>query len=478
MERVMAAGDSAGALQAANEFLAMSPGSFLARLGRCRANIRLRNYVEAESDIELALQISPKDDHANVVRANMDHRLGKIDAAIARLYPIAKGHGPYAIEAAMNLAELYHLAGRRKELTTFIGEGGSWSSDPRALLARARARALIELDPAIEDMIKILRAPHPSLLRRVAGFEAVGHLDKQGRYREAYDLAREVHKATDGPCEPEEWLGHLRLQLSLLQNKGRAWITPRVEPVKGVAMVVSMPRSGTTLLEQMLDRHPQIGGIGEFDGLDTICRTMHSVQGWPRLPAVIAPTVLAEAQRRYLDGAKQIRKAGASWTFDKTLLSWRALPELAAVLPGTVCINIDRDPRDMATSQFLSSFNPLSYSWTQSFDLIRQIVEMERIVVPLALDTLGLSYESFIYEDLIEDPGLFAGRCLTRMGLEMDDRVLTPEQNTRGAFTLSHAQVRKPINRGSIGRWKNYEWAFDSKWEMVVEAHHARRTIS
>jgi hypothetical protein len=64
------------------------------------------------------------------------------------------------------------------------------------------------------------------------------------------------------------------------------------------------------------------------------------------------------------------------------------------------------------------------------------------------------------------------------MGLEMDERVLTPEQNKRGAFTLSHAQVRQPINRSSIGRWKNYEWAFDSSWDKLVEQHHARRTIT
>ena len=61
------------------------------------------------------------------------------------------------------------------------------------------------------------------------------------------------------------------------------------------------------------------------------------------------------------------------------------------------------------------------------------------------------------------------------MGLPMDERVLSPEENKKGAFTLSHAQVRQKINKGSIGRWKNYEWAFDSRWDDIVAAHEARR---
>jgi hypothetical protein len=176
-----------------------------------------------------------------------------------------------------------------------------------------------------------------------------------------------------------------------------------------------------------------------------------------------------------LDGARQIRKDGATWTFDKSLRTWRGLPEVASVFPGAVCINVDRDPRDMATSIFLSYFNPTSYEWTQSFSAIRQMAEWQRKIVPVAFDVLGLSNERIVYEDLVEDTALYAGRCLARMGLEMDDRVLHPEENKKGAFTLSFAQVRQPINRKSIGRWKNYEWAFDAAWEKLSSEHHARR---
>jgi len=474
IERHLDAGDNEGALKACNDFLAQSPSSFVARFGRARANLRLANYVDAETDIELALALSPKDEHARVVRANMDLRLGKIDKVIEGLTPIARGRGPHAVEAAINLMQTLQNAGRIEQLKEEVKVGGAWTKDLRALLIFAHVKVAEDREAGIAELVKISRDNHPMVLRRHAGFEAVGLLDKSGRYREAFDLATTIHRISTAPVNMDEWNIPLQHQLSLLQ-KGAGFFKPRCEPVHGAAFIVGMPRSGTTLLEQMLDRHPAIGGIGEFDGLDMVCRSLFAQGVWPRMPAAVPDPVFAQLQKRYLDGARQIRKEGATWTFDKSLRTWRGLPEVASVFPGAVCINVDRDPRDMATSIFLSYFNPTSYEWTQSFSAIRQMAEWQRKIVPVAFEVLGLSNERIVYEDLVEDPALYAGRCLERMGLPMDERVLSPEQNTKGAFTLSHAQVRQPINRKSIGRWKNYEWAFDSSWDAVVAAHEARR---
>jgi hypothetical protein len=146
-------------------------------------------------------------------------------------------------------------------------------------------------------MKAVLRSSLPLPLRRISGFEAVGLLDRAGSYREAFDLAVEVHASTGGPCEIEDWTVALQEQCAMLRSKGRDWIKPRVDRVDGVAMVVAMPRSGTTLLEKMLDSHPQIGGIGEFDGLDAISRQLRRAPGWPRVPQAVPREILVEAQQ-------------------------------------------------------------------------------------------------------------------------------------------------------------------------------------
>jgi len=474
IDRLLQAGDNVGALAAANEFLKQSPNSFLARLGRARANMRTANYVDAETDIQLALKLSPNDENARLVRANMDLRLGKTDAAIENFRFVKGLRGTQSLEAAISELLTLHNAGRNEEFLRIAREGGAWTKDPRAEFILARAVVIEDKERGIEELKKVFRTKHHWALRRFAGFEAVGILDKLGRYREAFDLASEVHRETTGPLDMETWIDPLELQLKLL-NRTPAWYKPRAKPVEGVAFIAAMPRSGTTLLEQMLDRHPQIGGIGEFDGLDHVCRTLFDGGQWPRMAPAVPDRVFDDLQRRYLEGAQQIKKEGATWTFDKTLRGWRALPEIAAVFPGAVCINVERDPRDMATSIFLSYFNPTSYEWTRDFHAICTMAEWQRRIVPRAFEVLGLASERIVYEDLVEDPAMYAGQCLAKMNLPMDERVLSPEENKKGAWTLSHAQVRQPINKKSIARWKNYEWAFDSRWDEVVAAHEARR---
>ena len=403
INRLLQAGDNVGALQAANEFLKTSPSSFLARLGRARANMRTGNYVEAESDIALALKSSPNDEDARLVRANLDLRLGRTDECLSNLRFVAAARGPNAVEAEISVRLTLHNAGRYEEFAKEAAAPGAWRQDPRAELIFARVVAIEDKERGIEELKKVFRSKHHWALRRFGGFEAVGILDKMKRYREAYDLAMEVHTATTGALDMDVWTEPLDLQLKLL-DRTPCWYPPRAEPVQGVAFIAAMPRSGTTLLEQMLDRHPAIGGIGEYDGLDYVCRQLFDTGAWPRMPSALPKERFGDLQRFYLRGAEQIRKEGAAWTFDKTLRGWRALPEIATCFPGAVCINVERDPRDMATSIFLSYFNPTSYEWTRDFNAIRRIAEYQRKVVPRAFEVLGLANERIVYEDLVRIP--------------------------------------------------------------------------
>ena len=312
-------------------------------------------------------------------------------------------------------------------------------------------------------------------MRRIAGFDSVRLLDAAGRYREAFDLATHVHATTGSAFDVRGLAVEVAQQRDLLA-RGKPWFSPRAPAVTGTALIVGMPRSGTTLLEQMLDRHPAIAGIGEHDGIHQMGTALQSAGAWPRGLGMLDQGSAAAMQRAYMDGARDRARPGAAWTFDKSLHTWRWLPAVAAVLPGATCLWMARDPRDTAVSLFLSNFHPASFGWTRSLADIRTVMELERALVPQALGTLGIPHEAIVYEDLVADPASDAERCLRRMGLPMDAAILSPESNARTVLTLSHEQVRRPINRGSIGRWKNYEFAFDGSWSPLSAAHDARRT--
>ena len=473
IERLLSAGDHSGALAAADDLLRVAPNSAIGRFGRARALIRMGDQVAGARELDLALAASPKDEHVRLVKAKLDFRVGRTEQAILELRSIGRGKGAHAIDAALNLLHALHYAGRSDELAEIVAEGGAWTADPSAALHRARVKARSDREAAIADFRAIFASDAPLACRRDAAFDAVDHLDKIGRYREAFDLAKSAHALVPARLDLEPWTGLLEAQLALLERIPPHF-RPRGEREPGTAFIVALPRSGTTLLEQMLDRHPEIGGIGEYDGIDNIRRGLFTTGYWPRNPNATPDATYAGLRAQYLAGAAQLRKAGASWTLDKSLHAFRALPEIATLFPGAVCISVDRDPRDTATSLFLSHLNPNIYNWTSDFNAIRRVIEAQRQVVPRALEVLGLAHERIVYERLVDDPAGHAQRCLSRMGLAMDERVLSPEGNSRTAATLSHAQVRQPINRRSIGRWKNYEWAFDGGWDALADAHERR----
>jgi len=478
LDRLLKQGDMSGALATANELLAQSKRSFPGWLGRAVANLNLGFLVEADADIETACRLAPADLQALLIRGMIDQRLGRIDRAVDSLTRVAGSKSAQAVEAGVALAEVLWFAHRHDALRARIAAGGAWLADPRAALAVARVRGQDDPEGALADLLAIVARERNPVIRRVAGFDAVGILDKAGRFREAFDLATRLHADTTPPFDLEGHLAQVRDQLAPLERcaaSGERWMTPRTDPVEGVALVVGLPRSGTTLLEQMLDRHPAIGGIGEYEGIDRIGGDLVAMGRWPRGLALAPREALAGVQQRYLDGARRLRRPDAAWSFDKTLRAWRWLPAVAAVLPGARCFHVARDPRDMAISIFLSYFHPMTDGWTASLASIRRVVEAERAILPRALEVLGLAHEKVVYENLVADPRGHGERALALLGLPMDERILAPEANTRAVFTLSHAQVRKPIHRGSIGRWSNYAFAFDGSWDAMAAAHDARR---
>ena len=482
LDRLLRQGDAMGALRVADQLIAQSKRSFPGWLGRGVALMNLGQIAEADAAVEQALRLSPSDPQAKLIQSMLDQRLGRIDRAVATLRPLAASKSPQAVEAGVTLSEVLWFAHRHDELRALIDAKGAWMADPRAALAVARVKSRGggegDLAAATAELVAISSQGRNPVLRRVAGFEAVGLLDKAGRYREAFDLATRLHAETTRPFDLEGMLIQVReqaAQLDKLAGTGERWIGPRADPVQGLAMVVGLPRSGTTLLEQMLDRHPAISGIGEYDGVDALTGTLVSRGRWPHGLGAMPREGANGLQQRYLDGALRLRRAGATWMFDKTLRAWRWLPAIAAVLPGTVCLHMARDPRDTAISTFLSYFHPVQDGWTASLPSLRRVAEAERAILPRALGALGLPHEALVYEDFVADPAAQVARCLDRMGLAMDERVLSPEQNTRAVFTLSHEQVRRPVHRASIGRWRNYEFAFDGSWDALAAAHDARR---
>jgi hypothetical protein len=180
------------------------------------------------------------------------------------------------------------------------------------------------------------------------------------------------------------------------------------------------------------------------------------------------PAALDELQRRYLRESRTARAVPAgTWTLDKTVFPMMQPLVIAGVLPGAKVLRITRDARDNAVSLFMNNMDP-SWGWTGSLDAIRQVIAAERACMPVILDKLRLDALHIRYEDLVDQPEATLRRALAHLDLDWEEACSRPHENSRLVFTLSHEQVRRPLNRQGIGRWQNHRELFGAAWDGLV----------
>ena len=219
--------------------------------------------------------------------------------------------------------------------------------------------------------------------------------------------------------------------------------------------IVGMPRSGTTLIEQILASHPGLYGAGELAVFNEIVQDL-------RLPAPDSPDWatllprLRELGKIYLDRVWAL-SPDSRFISDKLPGNFRHLGLLQLMLPGARIIHAIRDARDCCVSCYTMHFRT---GHEYSYDLgtlghyflrYRQLMaHWHRVLPPGRILDLR-------YEDMVEDPEREARRLLDYMGLPWDPACLKFYRNKRAVNTASLAQVRQPIYSSSRGRWRRFE---------------------
>lgn len=401
-----------------------------------------------------------------LARAIEEQRRGRVDAALALAREAAMAGDKWPVEAAVLEGEILFRAGRIRELGERLAQGPGLAADPRGVMLKARwlARSGDPIE-AEKTLLLLMESTNAAFLYRMAAFERVGILLRQGRHDEAWEAAEEAHRRTSRPYPVDRLVSALDQSLQWAREGRLARMARARRPVDGTAFILGMPRSGTSLLEQMLDRHPRVAAMGETNLPPSMGDSMaESGGGWPVAIFTCTQDLLAFWQQEYVRETRaRWGVPPTSWTLDKTVFPMLQPLVVATVFPGAKVLRITRDPRDNATSLFLSNFDP-SWGWTASLDSIRRVLEAERRCVDALLEAVGVDFQSLRYEALVEDPESHTRAALDLLGLPWHPDCLRPEENPRTVMTLSHEQVRRPINRSSIGRWRHHARRFGSGW--------------
>jgi len=218
--------------------------------------------------------------------------------------------------------------------------------------------------------------------------------------------------------------------------------------------VIGMPRSGTTLVEQILASHPIVFGAGEREDLGEAVARL----GPPAFPEAVTTMSADDLRRLGSDYLGRIREAApaAQRVVDKMPMNFRHVGLIHLALPGARIIHVRRDPVDTCLSCFSLLFTgdqPYAYDLGELGRYYRAheaLMAHWRDVLPP-----GTMLE-VNYEEVVDDLEGQARRIVAHCGLEWDDACLAFHETRRPVATASSLQVRRPIYRGSVGRWRPY----------------------
>jgi tetratricopeptide (TPR) repeat protein len=216
-------------------------------------------------------------------------------------------------------------------------------------------------------------------------------------------------------------------------------------------LILGLPRSGTTLVEQILSAHPDVRAGGELSYWNEFGG------GWQRAGAGAPPVdFLATAAAKYLSLLRSIAPRAAFVT-DKMPLNfqWAGLIHLA--VPRATMLYCRRSPIDTALSIHQTHFNPRISFPTGGAALVGYMRAAERLCAHWQLVLPAARFIDVDYEALTAEPEAMVRRIVAACGLSWHPACLHPEENLRVVKTPSKWQARQPIYRSAVGRWRNYE---------------------
>lgn len=295
---------------------------------------------------------------------------------------------------------------------------------------------------------------------------ALAHvLDARGQYaRAAENLSEANALRLKLAAEPYEPAAHDRFIGKLFEVFDRGFFErlaggglDSAQPV----FVFGLPRSGTTLIEQILASHSQVYGAGEVqlarDSFEALPGLLERKGGPLDCVPYLDPAALQRLGERHLAGLAAADKRGAKRVVDKMPENYLFLGLLAVMFPRATFIHCRRDLRDVAVSCWMTDFHDVP--WSNAHEHIASRFHDYRRTMEHWRGLLPVTIHDAVYEETVTDLEGVARRLIAACGLEWEPACLDFHRTSRPIRTASVSQVRQPVYQKSIGRWQHYELA-------------------
>lgn len=352
--------------------------------------------------------------------------------------------------ARCNLGAALRILGRLDEAEAALR---SVLATPERLRALTELSAFAAAGITEAELADLRAAPDDGPL-----FAAGRVLEAHGEYDAAFAAFAEGNRRTRAalPVRPEE---RAAVHTVVVDNQRRLYTAAFLRthggegaPSRAPVFVVGVPRSGSTLVEHILASHPQAVGLGE---VPLIAKVVEGRFPHPET-APKAPGHFRKMGVAYLAAAGEAGWKGQARVVDKTLANDVAVGPIVLMLPNATVLHAVRTPADACLSAFFTRFttgNECQYALADTAAFFRRhmaVMDHWREVLPGKVADVS-------NEALAADPEGRTRALVEAVGLPWHDACLRPQDTVRPVTSASSAQVRRPVNAGSVGRWKRYE---------------------
>lgn len=411
------------------------------------------NYIDAIKSFQSAIYLQPNflDAYLNLVKIH--EYLDETENAI-NCYIKINNIKPKNTFVLNNLGVLYQKKGDVKKAKEYYKEALKFSNRIGGIYRNlANLKNYNKLDDDFYEMEKLYKKESSSSEKIQLCFGLGKILDDVREYERAYNYFKEGNKLykinLNYKIEDDEILiekikslnsNLLKIKLNddLLKNN----ITP--------AFIVGMPRSGTTLIEQILSSHSKISGAGELTFLSNFGDKLYNnLINYNKKSLIDFRNFYLEKISKYSNGLTIVT--------DKMPKNFLYLGLISKIFPNSKIIHVIRDPRAVCWSLFRTLFGNKSNKF--SYDL-QSLIKFHQLYKDLMLfwkERLNNQIYDLNYDKLTSKPELEIRKLIKFLNLDWEENCLNPQLNQRIVSTASNLQIRHKIYKNSSNKWKNYK---------------------
>ena len=454
------AGDLAAAEPLLAHVVAAAPGLHLARLAYVLALQRVGKTLDALTALGPLLAREPRHNRARMTRAALLAELGdyagaaEVTAAVLADFPdqplawLVQGNGLRMLGRIDEAVAAY-----RHCLALDPACADAWWSLANLKAYRFAADEIAAMEGQLEDV------ETPPARRSLLSFALGKAHEDAGRYADAF-AAYAGGNAIERSLRP-----HAAERTSALVGASKALFTPRFlseragwgEPEAGPIFIVGLPRSGSTLVEQILASHPAVEGTRELIDVQRMADWIAGqVGGYPAAIASLPPAAIRQLGHDYLARTRPLRRLGRALFVDKAPWNWLHVGLIVLMLPNARIVDVRRHPLGCCFSAYKQHFaGGFDFAYDLA-DLGRHYADYVDLMAHFDRVAPGRVCR-VIYEDLVADTEGEVRRLLEQLGLPFDPAVLRFFENRRAVATPSSEQVRRPVFADAVDHWRNFE---------------------